>query len=367
MTEHSEVPTRPAAHMAAGAVSVGLVFAVAAGGNDGFGPRVPSIDALAGLTIGALFVDRLLTFVPPWVAAEKPPQRQADLVLLRFGYGALLAALFVVVTGLGAVAPLTAGQTTVADGIDRAIAVLAIAGGVVGLAALLAGLNPPDETDASGAEEAEAEGAARAAGTDARVPPPDPQVRALGLVLVVVAALVALVLLGDAKGTELLGTDPDAEQTPSVPAPGAELGDGAVALVVRFAPVILAAAIVEQLLERLILPLLNATWTRKLARRVGRGRRRRLLQKMAKKHNKPVVAGAIAVVLGVIGARLMDVYLLHNVGFFDQVAGELDLTGSTRAERWFDAFATGVVIAAGTKPLHDLGSRLRTATEDRKA
>ena len=68
-------------------------------------------------------------------------------------------------------------------------------------------------------------------------------------------------------------------------------------------------------------------------------------------------------VLGVAAARIFDLYLLHNLGFFgtgtDLNAG---ITASTDAANWGDTFLTGVVIAAGTKPLHDLASRLKKAT-----
>jgi hypothetical protein len=78
-----------------------------------------------------------------------------------------------------------------------------------------------------------------------------------------------------------------------------------------------------------------------------------------------VITGGLAVALGVLAARLMDLNLLHNIGFFG-ATGKPDinaaLASSTGLERWFDAFVTGVVIAAGTNPVHDLASRLRRAS-----
>jgi hypothetical protein len=174
--------------------------------------------------------------------------------------------------------------------------------------------------------------------------------------------------LSDSQGIELLGTDPEAsgaaegESAGASSQPDAQPADGTVGLIVRFAPVLLAAAIVEQALERLILPLLTA-WSMSVTKRYPtlRTKRQDLIATLVAKENKPVVTGGLAVLLAVVAARLMDLYLLHNVGFFDVTTASLNLTTSTGAERWFDTFATGVVIAAGTKPLHDLGDRLRKA------
>ena len=116
--------------------------------------------------------------------------------------------------------------------------------------------------------------------------------------------------------------------------------DGTVALIVRFGLVLLAAAIVEQ-----------------IAGFVG-------LAFGFAKSDKPLLLGGLAVVLGVAAARVFDLYLLHNIGFYGARPGvELDasLAASSGLERWQDAFLTGVVIAAGTKPLHDVASRLRKA------
>ena len=66
--------------------------------GDGFTPSVDTIDALAGLAVGAFIVDRLLAFVPPVGAAHDVDQRAVDLSTLRFPYRAAIGALFVVVT-----------------------------------------------------------------------------------------------------------------------------------------------------------------------------------------------------------------------------------------------------------------------------
>jgi hypothetical protein len=131
----------------------------------------------------------------------------------------------------------------------------------------------------------------------------------------------ALLALGDKAGVELLASEKQA--------------DGTVALVVRFATVLVAAAIVEQIIERTVGTFYDD------------------------KANKPIVTGAVALVLGVLIARVMDLYLLHNVGFFGTTENlNAGLERSTDFEVWFDTFVTGAVIASGTKPLHDLGSRL---------
>ena len=60
-------------------------------GDDVFKPRVTTIDALAGLALGAFFVDRLVTFVPVFAVRKAPHERTADLDVLRWGYGAISA------------------------------------------------------------------------------------------------------------------------------------------------------------------------------------------------------------------------------------------------------------------------------------
>jgi hypothetical protein len=91
--------------------------------------------------------------------------------------------------------------------------------------------------------------------------------------------------LGDTAGTELLAADKQA--------------DGTIALVVRFATILVAAAIVEQIVERTA-----GTYAKA-------------------KRDKPLVTGAVSLVLGVLIARVMDLYLLHNLGFFG-TTGDLD-------------------------------------------
>ncbi len=284
-----------------------------------FHPRDKTIDALAGLAIGAFLIDRLLTFVPVFGVRKDPKERAADLDWLRLGWGALLAAIFVSLTDLRAVDVLSGGQDTgMSPAVDRLVATFAIAGGVAGLARLLSAINPPKPTDGKkSAADAPREG-------DTSIPPPSLSARVFGLAMVAVAAAIALVSIDDTEGLRLLVPETQ--------------GDGTVAIALRFGVVILAAAIVEQLLERLVAPWLT-------------------------KNNKPIVVGAVAVVLGVLMARGFDLYLLHNLGFFGEAnqSFEAAIEGSSKAARWGDTFLTGVAIAAGTKPLHDLSSRLRKA------
>lgn len=314
-----------------GLVAIGCAIGAFAGlGGEEFKPRATTIDALAGLAIGAFFVDRLLTFVPVFGFVRKPPQeRSADLDVLRLGYGALLGGIFVSITNLPAVRALTDGKAgDVNADADQAIAVLAIAGGVAGLSRVLSGLNPNPKTDGEKSKadtekpEAAKETPIRAA--DDTIDPPSPTARMIGVAGVVLAALAALHALGDKAGVELLASETQA--------------DGTVALVVRFATVLLAAAIVEQIVERTL-----GTY-------------------YETKANKPILTGALALFLGVLIAWIMDLYLLHNVGFFGTTEDLNKALGEARGvEIWFDAFVTGAVIASTTKPLHDLNSRLRKA------
>jgi hypothetical protein len=322
-TEGDAPPSREAGGIAVGLVIASVLFAALVDLGDGFTPRIETIDALAGLAIGALIVDRLLTFVPPLGAKPDPKQREIDLTVLRLGYGAVLAAAFVSLTDLRAVKALTASDSIdLSAGVDRAIAVLALAGGVAGLARLLSAINPQPATDGNkDPNNAEGEG-----GADDTIPPPSGTARIVGLIAVGVGAAVALFALGDKNGIDLLGPD--------------KLADGTVALVVRFAPVLVAAAIIQELAEF-------------GGRAAG-----------VAKHNTPVVLGGIAVVLGVAAARIFDLYLLHNIGFFGTTQTTTlnqSLAASSDLELWGDAFLTGLAIAAGTKPLHDFASRLRKA------
>jgi hypothetical protein len=323
-------PTPLAWALAAVLVVLSFLFVWKFHWSRGFQPRVESIDALAGLTIAAMVVDRLLTFIPPWGAHETPAQRAADLRILRLGYGAVVGAAFVSVTSLRAISALTASKTSINSGLDRGVAVLAIAGGVAGLAHLLAALNPQQDTDASKDE-------AKDNDADGDELPPTWPARLLAVLAVAVAAAIALFAVHDKSGLELL--------QPSQTA--ADQAGGAVLLVVRFGTVMLAAAIVQQLIERLVVPM---PWL--------------------KERNKPVVTGAVAVLLGVGAARLLDLFLLHNIGFFGAYGFksiDVALHHSTGAARWFDTFVTGLAIAAGTKPLHDLASRLTKVAKKGKA
>lgn len=303
-------------------LTVALIVAAALWeAGDGFAPRVETVDALAGLTIGAFIVDRLLTFVPPIGAAREVKQRGTDLTVLRFAYGAAIGAVFVVLTDLQAVQALASDSADVGDRVDRVIAVLAIAGGVAGLSQLWAGINPQPETDGT------KRGASDAAQADGDpLPMPGPGARACGLVLLGAGVVWARQAIGDTRGVELLG--------PDVPA-----DDGTVAIIVRFGLVLVAAAIVQQVAQ--------------IADRLA----------PIAKNNKPVILGGLAVLLGVVAAWAFDLYLLHNIGFFGVAEGmgidEGALTSSSGTELWADMFLTGLVIAAGTKPLHDIAARLR--------
>jgi hypothetical protein len=304
--------------------------------GDGFVPRVETLDQLAGLAVGAFIVDRLLTFVPPLIAAENPKQRATDLKVLRLGWGAAVGAGFVLLTDLRAVKELTPDfSTTIGAGLDRGITVLAIAGGVAGLARLLAGINPPPATDATMSPD-------RAVAEDAdTIPAPAAKARVAGALLVGVGALIALFALGDTDGIDLSGVEVLTDGSePQMDGDDENQGEGTIAIVVRFAPLLLAAAIVEQLVEV-----------------VGR------VFGFAK-NNKPLYLGGLSVALGVVAAKAFDLYLLHNVGFFGaepKVTLDSALAASSNLERWGDLFLTGVTIGAGTKALHDLSSRLRKA------
>ncbi|HTN25597.1 MAG TPA: hypothetical protein VL120_16535 [Solirubrobacteraceae bacterium] len=373
VTGAEEPPVRPAPGPAA--VSIGLtlaaVVAVLLAGHhgQGFRPRSDAIDAVAGLALGAFLVDRLLTFVYPWGGVRATPKERAvDIAFLRLGYGAAIGAVFVAVTDLRAIRALSPdGPAVTSAGVDRVIAVLAIAGGVAGLARLLSGINPQPPTDktaektgkatiaaqatavakkaikaavAAGADPAAHEPTAAAvAHADAAAAqvdapetlPPAPEAYALGAVALVLAGLLALVAAGDTTGLDLVGPKPVAAPAAAV------VGGPTAALVLRFGTVILLATIIEQVIERTVAPFLG-------------------------KPNKALITGAVALTLGVAAAAFLDIFLLHNVGFFG--AGTRSslsdaLAHSSHFERWFDTFATGAVIAGGTKPLHDLSSRLK--------
>jgi hypothetical protein len=305
-------------------IAVFLAYVLTSGA--GFTPRNDAIDGLAGLAIGAFVVDRLLPFIPPWSATKVKgltgearktavEGRKIDIESLRWGFGAVLGLAFVALTGLGAVEALTGQKDVVNEHVDRVIAVLAIAGGVKGLATINKGLNPPDD---------EEEEAAPAQGGE------DPELGwlpyVLGVVALVVAALLTLIWAGKTSGIELTGSE------------AAE--DGTIGLVLRFGPLLVAAVVVQQLVER--------TFGSSIT---GPG--------------KKLMTAAVTVILGVIAAGFMHLYLLHNVGFFGTGSFVDVLKGSSDTERMLDLFLTGVAIAAGTAPLHDLsaGIKKRTGTK----
>ena len=78
----------PAAGLSIGLLAIAIGVTVVVSGGDGFTPRVPTLDALAGLVVAAFAVDRLLTFIPPILADAKPDQRARDIDALRWGWGA---------------------------------------------------------------------------------------------------------------------------------------------------------------------------------------------------------------------------------------------------------------------------------------
>jgi len=276
--------------------------------------------SIAGLVVAAFFVDRLTTFVPAWLADPKDVRKRAnDIDGLRWGWGAAIGALFVVITGLKGVNALTGLSVDAAA--DRALTVLAIAGGVKGLASVKDALNPPTAK----APVAEAPVAEAPATEEPAVESPGLKVFLVGAASLAVAAILAWVLKGDGNGLGLIA---------------GENQNGTIALVLHFGPVLLAAVAIQQLVEH--------TFAAGLC---GPG--------------KKVVVGGVTVVLGVIAARMMDLHLLEALGFFGQGAPRdpsqpLRLAGST-GEQVFDTWTTGLVIAAGTAPLHDLGEALRAA------
>lgn len=321
------------------ALSLLAVMVVWPSSGDGLVPRVATVDGLAGLVVGAFLVDRLLTFMPPTLwASHSPAEREAAVAVLRFGWGAVIAAVFVAVTGLQAVQALVGDAGDVSPELDRAFAVLAIAGGTVGLAGLSSALNPKPMTDQSLAKNP---GKARVTDDEMpTMPPPHGFAYLFGATMLGVAVVVAaLKASGDSTGVDLLGAEAGADAT--------------AALVIRFGLLLLAAGVVQQLVALVDRTLINAKMP-------------------VAEEARGLVLGGLAVVLGVLFAAGLDVYLLHNLGFFGTAPGvagagsavDAALASATDAERIFDLFITGVVIAAGTKPLNDLSMRLRTAKRD---
>jgi hypothetical protein len=303
------------------ACAVGFTWFVSSG--DGFTPRVATIDALAGLVVGAFAVDRLLTFIPPKPADDDPEKRARDIDSLRWGWGAALGAAFVWLTGLEAVAALTGTTEPIDPRVDRVIAVLAIAGGVKGLARFKEAVNPPAKTKGD-MDPASAAGAIEE--QEPVQPPPGTGGYLIGWGAIVAAFVIAALFAGDDSGLELLGLE--------------EQADGTMALIVRFGPVLVAAVVVEQLVERSFASSLTGP-------------------------DKKLLTASAAVLLGVIAARLMDLYLMHAIGFFETGAGGLDaaLGASTSTERALDVVVTGLVIASGTTALHDIAASLKRAKD----
>lgn len=334
----------PSLVIAAIAVLVGSVLAAAFVPHaidfepTAFAPRVKALDAAAGLVIGAFFVDRLLTFIPPVVVREPPNERLADLGILRIIWGLIVATFFVLLTNLQAAHTLVADTGPISQEADRVIAVLAIASGTVGLSKILTALNPKPPTngklsaDNKEGTEDDIERANEKATTvtpdSPEIAPPPPRIRAIGLACVAAALGLAWLIGHNSAGIELVGLDPDAPEP---------------TLIVRFGLIVLAAGIVEQLLEYLVKFSPTGIFN---------------------KTNRPILSGAAAVILGVLAAGWLDLYLLHNVGFFGVSSVESlnqGLLESSSEARWFDTFATGLVIGSGTAAVHDLGARLRPA------
>jgi hypothetical protein len=322
MGVRSTLDVRPAAVLSIFLLALAVVATVLISAGNGFVPRVGTIDALAGLVVGAFAVDRLLTFIPASSAhGSDPDTRALDVDTLRWGWGALLGAVFVAVTGLEAVAAMTGTDEPIDATVDRVIAVLAIAGGVKGLARFKDAVHPPPKTKGDMAPEEAADD------PEKPQPPPAFGAYAIGLLALVVAGVLAAIFAGGEHGLELLGVEEQADST--------------MAVVVRFGPVLVAAVVVEQVVERSFASSFTGP-------------------------AKKLLTGAVAVVLAVILAGLMDLYLMHVIGFFGtEGASGLDglLAASGREERALDILVTGLVIASGTTALHDVAAMLKSAKE----
>lgn len=316
-------------------VAVSVAAAMFTSTGDGFKPRIATVDGLAGLVVGAFLVDRLLTFLPPTIRKTRTPEeREAGVAVLRWGWGSVFGAGFVLATGLGGAQALAGDSAGVSVGVDRAIAVLAIAGGVVGITGLVSALNPKPLTDTNlkPTPEDPTERAGTTADGKRTVPPPRPAAYGAGLAMVALAfGLAVLVAGGDKDGVNLVGVEKDADAT--------------TALVVRFGIVLLAAGIVQQAVAWIDRGCISAGYP------------------VAESARGPLLGG-IAVALGTVAAWAMDLYLLHNLGFFGVTTDlNVGLAASESIERDFDLFVTGVVVAAGTKPINDLAARLRKAKD----
>lgn len=69
-----------------------------------------------------------------------------------------------------------------------------------------------------------------------------------------------------------------------------------------------------------------------------------------KRSNRAVVFWGVATALGFLASATMEAYFLRAVG-------------DTDAERWAEILVTGAIIGAGTKPLHDLITRIEKKKE----
>ncbi len=340
--------------------SIAAVTVVWPSSGNGFTPRVATVDGLAGLVVGAFLVDRLLTFLPPTVSRYRdglqlsrwmsfpgirmitgkqpatdrtdrtPEEREAAIAVLRIGWGAVLGAAFVGITGLRAVQALVGDAGNVSVEVDRAIAVLALAGGTVGLTSLSSALSAKSLTDTE--LKSQPKKARETADGKKTAPPTAALAYLVGLAILCASFGAAwFKASGDTAGVDLLGVD--------------QAADATTALVIRFGLLLLAAGIVQQAVA-----LIDRAFTS-----AGKP--------VAEEARGPLLGG-VAVGLGVAAAAAMDIYLLHNLGFFG-VSGsttlDAGLAASTDLERVFDLFITGVVIAAGTKPLSDVATRMRKA------
>ena len=98
--------------------------------------------------------------------------------------------MFVAVTALGAVAALTGKAEPIDPTLDRIIAVLAIAGGVKGLARFKDAVNPPKKKASAEVEVA----------TDTEEPTPGTGAFLVGWAALVVALAIAAIFVGDRHG-----------------------------------------------------------------------------------------------------------------------------------------------------------------------
>lgn len=73
--------------------------------------------------------------------------------------------------------------------------------------------------------------------------------------------------------------------------------------------------------------------------------------------DKAILTGAIATLIGVVISGTVGLYLIHSIsqGSFGR--------GGDNVARTFDVLVTGLAIGGGTKPLHDLISRIQASKE----